>query len=113
MHEMSLCENILELIQESAERELFSVVNAVYLEVGELVGVELDSMHFGFDVVVKGTLAENANLHIVTVPGTAECERCHDQIVIHERFSPCPRCGEFQLKILGGDELLIKNLEVS
>lgn len=113
MHEMSLCENIIELIRESAQRESFTVVNAVHLEIGELVGVELESMHFGFDVVAKGTLAENASLHIVSVIGTAVCESCRQQVVIHERFSPCPACGGFQLKILGGDELLIKNLEVS
>lgn len=112
MHEMSLCESIIESIRESADREAFTQVRSVFLEIGKLAGVELDSMRFGFDVLSRGTLLENARLNIVSVPGAAKCCDCSNVVEIHERYSSCPFCGSFHLKIIRGDELRIKNLEV-
>ena len=44
MHEMSLAEGVLQLIEDSARQQNFSSVSMVWLEIGELSGVEVEAM---------------------------------------------------------------------
>lgn len=113
MHEMALCESILGILREQAGRDDFSKVERVCLEVGPLSGVETDALRFGFDVVMRGSLAEGATLDIVTPPATAWCLPCSETVAISERFDPCPECGSHQLQVTSGEEMRIKELEVS
>ncbi|MCK9214813.1 MAG: hydrogenase maturation nickel metallochaperone HypA, partial [Rhodoferax sp.] len=39
MHEMSLAEGVLQLIEDAARRDGFNKVSAVWLEIGQLSGV--------------------------------------------------------------------------
>ena len=68
MHEMSLAEGVLQLIEDSARQEEFSKVTTVWLEIGQLAGVEVEAMRFCFDAVTRGSLAEGANLEIIRLP---------------------------------------------
>ena len=112
MHEMSLCEAILNILQEQAGVQSFQRVKTVWLEIGSLACVEPAAMEFGFEVVSRGTLAEGSRLEIIPIPAEAWCEQCAEQVEITERYHPCPRCGGYQLKVRGGDEMRIKELEV-
>lgn len=112
MHEMSICEGILQVIEDQADSQQFSRVKSVWLEIGPLAGVELDALRFGFDVVTRNSLADGARLEIIEMPGTAWCLECSKSVPIRQRFDACPECGSFQLQITGGDELRIKELEV-
>jgi len=112
MHELSLCESILQIIEENARAQGYSRVKRVWLEIGELSGVELEAMRFGFDAVIAGTMADGAGLEIIELPGVAWCMQCAKQVAAHRRFDPCPECGGFQLQVTGGDEMRIKELEV-
>ena len=112
MHEMSLCEGILQIIQEHANQQKFTKVKTVWLEVGELASVEIESLRFCFDVISKNSLADNATLNIINLPGKAWCLQCAQTVTISNRFSPCPECGSYQLQITGGEELKVKELEV-
>lgn len=112
MHEMSLCESILQIIEESARAQGFRRVKTVWLEIGELSGVEVEAMRFGFDAVTQGSMAEGARLEIVETPGVAWCMQCQKPVSAHRRFDPCPECGGFQLQVTGGDQMQIKELEV-
>ena len=112
MHEMSLCESIVQIIEENARAQGFSAVKAVWLEIGELSGVEIEALRFGFDAVSQGSMAEGARLEIIELPGLAWCMQCQKSVPAHRRFDPCPECGGFQLQVTGGDEMRIKELEV-
>ncbi len=112
MHEMSLCAGIVEILAEQARVQNYSRVKTVWLEVGELAGVEVEALRFGFDVTTRGTLADGAALEMIRLPGTAWCQACRRSVEAHQRFDPCPRCGEYQLQITGGEEFRIKELEV-
>lgn len=112
MHELSLCQAIVETLQEQATVHGFASVRRVRLEVGPLAAVAPDAMLFGFDVATRGTLAEGAVLDIITLPMDAWCCSCKKAVDVAERFDPCPLCGDFSVRINGGDELRIKDLEV-
>jgi len=112
MHEMSLCEGVLQIIESQAETQGFNKVTHVWLEIGDLAGVEVEAMKFGFDVVLKNSIAENAILHIINLKADAWCMQCSEQVEIKKRFDPCPKCGSFQLQVTGGDQMRVKELEV-
>lgn len=112
MHEMSLCESIIQVIEQSAGEQGFKQVKTVWLEIGQLSGVELDAMHFGFDAVTRGSMAEGARLEIIELPGQAWCMKCSKSVQVRQRFDECPDCGSYQLQVTGGDEMRIKELEV-
>lgn len=112
MHEMSLCEGILQVIEDASAREGFGRVQTVRLEIGRFSGVEPEALRFGFDVVMRGSLAEGARLEIVEVPGQAFCFECAETVTIDDRLAPCPKCQGGRLSPTGGDEMRIKDLEV-
>ena len=86
MHELSLCEGVLQILEEQSLQQGFGRVNTVWLEIGVLSGVEIEAMRFGFDVVIKGSIAEGARLEIIDIPGTAWCMQCMDTVAIRQRF---------------------------
>ncbi|MEJ2622088.1 MAG: hydrogenase maturation nickel metallochaperone HypA [Candidatus Thiodiazotropha sp.] len=112
MSDLSLCEGVLQILEESSASQGFSKVKRVWLEIGELSGVEKEAMRFGFDVVMKETLAEGAELEIIDLPGEAWCMPCSKQVKVAAKFDACPICGSYQLQVTGGDEMRVKELEV-
>jgi len=112
MHELSLCQNLLGIIEQQAAQQAFSQVHVVRLEIGDFVPVEVEALRFAFEVASRDTRAEHARLEIIPVPGKISCGYCQRQVIVRQRFDPCPVCGRFGLQIYGGDELRITALEV-
>jgi hydrogenase nickel incorporation protein HypA/HybF len=112
MHEMALCESIRCTLEEQSRLQHFSRVARVSLEVGRLSGVEVEALRFGFDVVMRGSVAEGARLEIVDCPAEAWCMHCAQLVAIAARFDACGNCGSHQLQVTSGEELRIKELEV-
>lgn len=112
MHEMSLCEGVLQVLEDNARSQGFERVKTVWLEIGGLSGVEIDAMRFSFDAVMRGSLADQARLEIIELPGQAWCLQCAKTVAVNQRFDACPDCGSYQLQVTGGEEMRIKELEV-
>ena len=113
MHEMSLCESILHTLEQQAQPNGYCQVTAVWLEIGALAGVEIDAMRFCFDAVMQGSLAENARLEIIAVPGQAWCANCNQTVSVAQRYDDCPQFGYYPVQITDGDQMRIKQLEVA
>jgi len=112
MHEMSLAEGIVQLIEDAARDQGFAAVRAVWLEIGRLSSVETESLRFCFDAVSRGTLADGARLEIVEIPGQAWCLKCSESVDLPALYEACPRCGGYQVQVTGGTEMRVKELEV-
>ena len=113
MHELSLCENILQILEAESVKQGFDTVKTVWLEIGDLSCIEVQAMLFSFDAVTRNSLAEGAKLVIIKVPGTAWCTRCSKNMPVEQRIDACPDCGNFPLQLSSGDQMKIKELEVS
>ncbi|MFZ5523270.1 MAG: hydrogenase maturation nickel metallochaperone HypA [Pseudomonadota bacterium] len=112
MHEMSIAESVLQIIEDTARAEGCAKVRAVWLEIGQLAGVEKDSLRFCFDVVTRDSVAEHARLEIIETAGQGWCLECACSVVVTARYEPCPHCGSFQIQVTGGEEMRVKELEV-
>jgi len=112
MHELSLAEDMLTMLQDRAKTDGFEQVKTVWLEVGKLSHVDAQAMIFCFDAVMSGTLVEGAKLEIIQTPGTGQCRHCQKVSAIEYLYAPCSHCGEFGLEVLQGDQINIKSVEV-
>lgn len=110
MHEMSIAESVLGIVEETARREGFTRVKEVRLEIGRLAAVEIEALRFCFDAVVRGSLAEGAALAIDETPGTAWCFDCSASVGLASRADPCPECGGGKLQVNGGTDMRVKDL---
>jgi hydrogenase nickel incorporation protein HypA/HybF len=112
VHELSLAEGIRELIEEAAQREGFSRVSGVWLEIGRLSAVETEAMRFCFDAAMHGSVAAGARLEIVEVPGRGHCPACDRDTALAAVYDPCEHCGALPVVVTGGTEMRVKELEV-
>ena len=69
MHEVSLCESIIRIIEAQAQRDHFSRVEKVTLAVGTLSGASAEALSFCFPLVAKNTIASGAHLEIIETTG--------------------------------------------
>ncbi|MBI5132777.1 MAG: hydrogenase maturation nickel metallochaperone HypA [Rhodopseudomonas palustris] len=112
MHEMALCESMIEIIEREARAQQFARVRAVWVEIGALSHVDAEAMRFCFSAVAHGGIAADARFEIVSLPGEAWCMSCSTTVPLAQRSEPCPHCGGYQLQVTAGDELRVKELEV-
>ena len=112
MHEMSLAAGVLELIEDAARKQEFSRVTTIWLEIGQLAGVEVEAMRFCFDAVAHGSVAEGAKLEIIATPGYGWCLPCSASVALSEALAACPQCGAYQVRVTGGTQMRVKELEV-
>lgn len=112
MHELSLADGVLRMVEASARREHFTRVARLRLEAGVLAGVEAHALRFALDAIRPGTCLEGAQIEIDEPPGRAWCAPCSAEVGIDSRFDPCPQCGGYPLRVLGGTGLRVLDLLV-
>ena len=112
MHEVSLVESVVALIEDERRKQRFSRVRTIRLKVGTLGHAEPEALRFCFDAVASGTIADGARLEIETVPGAGWCACCRRAVPLEDRFSACPLCGNARVRMTAGDELRLVEMEV-
>ena len=112
MHEMSIAEGILQIVEDAAAQQGFRRVTEVRLEIGALSGVEIEALTFCLDVVLKNGIAEGARIELEKVPGTGYCLGCGETVPVLALYDACPNCGSYQVQATGGSEMRVKDLLV-
>jgi hydrogenase nickel incorporation protein HypA/HybF len=112
MHEMSIITSILDIAEKEARAADARVINSIELEVGELAGIEVDSLMFCFEAARRQTLAADGELVIRSVPGRGRCLRCEKEVPM-EGFAvaTCPDCDIF-VDVYQGRELRVLSINV-
>lgn len=112
MHEMSLAEGVLQVVEETAMREKAQRVKLIVLEIGRLAAVEPEALRFCFAAVADGSVAHGAALEIIEVPGTGWCMACSATVAMEEIYGTCPHCGSHQLRANAGTEMRVREVEI-
>lgn len=114
MHELSIAYNLVEIAEGAAQQAEVEHVLAVHLRLGELSGVEIDPLLFGYDVATQGTRLEGSLLKIERIPVIAYCRTCDAEVNIPTLYRfQCPNCASPIEDILQGRELELTYLEVA
>jgi hydrogenase nickel incorporation protein HypA/HybF len=111
MHELSIAQSILS-IAENAAPQNDAVVTSVGLQIGELSGIEIESLKFALSVIKENTVLEKADLDIEVVKGEAQCTDCKNIFPMHYFGCSCPQCGSYFVKVLKGREMKVLNIVV-
>ena len=112
MHELSLAESMLTIVEQSVRRGGFTRATVIRLEIGRLSCVMPEALRFCFQSVTRGSLADSAQLDIVEIDGAGRCPRCDTTMAMEEPWGVCPDCGA-PLEVISGTEMRVKELEVA
>lgn len=112
MHEMSVAQNILEIVREHIDHENELKVRTIVLKVGELSGIVNESLQFCFSTLLNNTPFSNVKLEIKNIPITAVCNKC--QFVSHLEYGIffCDKCNSSDIELLTGRELQVEQIEL-
>lgn len=112
MHELSVAMGIVRIAQEELAKTTAKKIELIELEIGDLAGIELDSLEYVWEAAVQGTVLESAKKKIHRVAGMGICLDCDQKFEMERHFDSCPKCSSFLKKIVQGKELRVKALEV-
>jgi len=114
MHEISLIQGLVQQLKELAAENQVTKVIKITMEIGPLCGVVVDSFRFGFDIISsEEELIRGAELIIVIPEVRYTCTGCGHVVVTAEtRPDCCPLCQELTLFPEGGDDLILRQVEM-
>ncbi len=112
VHELSIAESILEAVRKEVASRPGSRPIRVGLRIGELAAVDVDSLTFCFEAVLKGTDWETLQLEARVCPIRRVCRDCGNEFAVVEYDATCPKCAGTNTKMSSGDELDFDYLEV-
>jgi hydrogenase nickel incorporation protein HypA/HybF len=112
MHELSVCQALIEQVQDIARANGAAAVSRVVLRIGPLSGVEPQLLAQAFPLARAGTVAAAAELEIENLPVRVKCEQCGAETDASANRLLCGRCGDWHTRLLSGDELLLASVEL-
>lgn len=111
MHELGIATSILEAVEREQKKHPESRFTVVGLRIGEVSGVDVDALQFGWEAITKETPRQSLKLTIESVPRKNRCRNCKSEFAVKDYDVQCPKCGSFATENLGGDELDIAYIE--
>jgi hydrogenase nickel incorporation protein HypA/HybF len=112
MHELSLAQNIVEIVHQYVPAEEASTVKSVKLKVGELSGVVADSLEFCFSAIIADTPLSGTSLEIEHIPFTLRCKQCSKTFFSELGVVLCPTCGADTTEVIAGTEMQVVEIEL-
>jgi len=112
LHELSLTEKILKIVLNAANAHQARQVKRIEIVLGDLSGVVSDSMEMYFEMIAKGTIAEEAVLEFTRERARLYCGQCQAEYTKDPKNFFCPICGNLGRFTDIGRECTIRNIEV-
>ena len=112
MHELGIASSILDCVAAEARRHPAAHITKVGVKIGELAGVDVDALQFGFECIIKDTEWEQLVLKVELIPRVQRCPTCQHEFRMSDFNPQCPQCGEFATQCISGEELDIAYMEV-
>ena len=116
MHELSLVQSLLSLIEDEMAKHGKETLVTVKVRHGRLASVVPEAMEMAFTVLTEGSRLQGATLVMEEMPVVLRCRGCGREFTPDPpsaAFAPCPGCGEeLGHTVLSGRELYIEYLEL-
>jgi hydrogenase nickel incorporation protein HypA/HybF len=112
VHELSICQALLAQVAKIATDRDSSEVVHIIVEIGPLAGVEPMLLERAFAFAREGSCAANAVLSIETTAVIINCLSCGAQSRTAPNRLLCSLCGGYRTRIVAGDELRLRRVEL-
>jgi hydrogenase nickel incorporation protein HypA/HybF len=109
MHELSIADAIVTI---AARHAAGRRVTAVHVRIGRLRQVVPAALTFAFELVACGTTVEGAVLELEDVAMAGRCRSCGVAGTLDGFPVRCPACGDLDVELTAGEELLVEEIEV-
>lgn len=113
MHELSIATSIIKSAEQEVRNNNGEKVLEIYLEIGKLSGVEIQSLHFIWELCSNGTVLQDSKVTISEPEGIAKCAECDTEFRLEKIYDSCPECNSPFKNIISGKELKIKKLIIN
>ena len=112
MHELSLCEDLMNQVTALAKAHQAEKVVRIVVRIGPLSGIEARLLESAFTISRAGTLAEDAELVTEEQPVCVLCNVCGTESAACVNQLVCASCGSCDTQLLSGDELILARVEL-
>jgi hydrogenase nickel incorporation protein HypA/HybF len=112
MHELSLCQNLIDQLTTLTRQHQAVGVGRVELRVGQLSGVESALLETAFGLARPGTVAASAELVTHLIPPHTLCQDCGMTAIVEPNDLRCPTCGGSDTELVDGHELILARVEL-
>lgn len=112
MHELSVTQNMLELVLSEADKAGAVRVTSIKLVIGELSSVIDESIQLYFDMLSEDTKAAGAHLHFRYIPASLCCCTCGKDFPKSGSNFTCPECGGWARLTGDAKDFYIDSIEV-
>ena len=111
MHEMSIAEQLLDSVIETAKQNDAKKIDLVNVELGVMRLVVPEALEMAFQACTKDTMADGAELIMKEVPVKIKCRKCDTEFNAEIGNFVCTVCGKASGEIIEGNEIIITSIE--
>lgn len=112
MHELSICNALLDQVEQIARDHDAAIVASIIVKIGPLSGVEPQLLRNAYPLAAAGTLAEHAELLIEEADVVVRCSECGAESAALPNRLLCGHCGDFRTHVISGDEMILQRVEL-
>ena len=105
MHEYSIVQSLLEVVERHAQARN-ATVKRVVLKLGDASGVDRRHLELAYDTFREHTVCEEAELAIVPVAVRWQCPKCGAEAPLR-----CAACA-MPAKLVSGDEIVVDHIDM-
>ena len=113
MHELSICQALIDQVEDIARQHRAETIHNVIVRIGPLSGVDPDLLVQAFPLASAGTVAQDSRLVIERLPIRVRCDSCGAETVAEPNKLVCGACGDWHTQLLSGDEMLLASVELA
>ena len=108
MHELALCQAIVDTVNRHAEGQR---VERVAVRIGHFRQVVPDSLQFSWELLNADTELAGCELVIDHVPAVVTCHACSQETRLDMPILLCGRCESSDVTLVSGEEFLIASID--
>ncbi len=114
MHELSVTEEVLNIVLKHARKNSMQKVTAIRLEIGALSDLEEEWIQRYFDRISEGSIAEGARISVSRKQCIFLCKKCGAEFLVNlakDETVSCSACGGEAIEMISGNEYRVLNME--
>ncbi len=114
MHELGIVMHVIKQVEDVARENKVEKVTALNLEVGEVSSVVPELFRDCFEWAKKKTdFMRETKLNLIILEAVSYCKTCKNTYKTTEYARVCPHCGSEDTYLVTGNEINIKDIEVT
>jgi len=110
VHELSLCQAILETVE---ARSGGRPVRRVDVRIGYFRQVVPDSLRFAWEMLTEGSNLSDCELGIESVPAVVRCRTCAATTTLDLPVLACATCESLDVELVSGEEFQLASFDVT